>query len=203
MENFLENLAKPQPDPGGGAAAAYGGLLALALMEKIAQLERRRDRKNPSREDFWRLQLAAAGTLSREFSRLLAQDIHAYGALQAALKQGHPDTIREAIGGAVECPRQLMAVSDKALAAIMEVGRQCKKYLLADLLVAAELLGAMLQGAYHIASANLPLLADLTEQEHYRTDLNRALADGLESLGRTRHMLSACQAEPFPPDEKR
>ena len=47
MDSFLQELAQARPDPGGGAAAAFGARLGLALLEKVVQLEggRRREPK--------------------------------------------------------------------------------------------------------------------------------------------------------------
>ena len=35
VDSFIDALAKPKPVPGGGAAAAYGASVGLALLEKI------------------------------------------------------------------------------------------------------------------------------------------------------------------------
>ena len=37
--SFLQEMSKPQPVPGGGAAFAQGALTALALLTKILALE--------------------------------------------------------------------------------------------------------------------------------------------------------------------
>ena len=41
-DSFLEALARPEPVPGGGAAAAHGACVGLALLEKIVLVELRR-----------------------------------------------------------------------------------------------------------------------------------------------------------------
>jgi len=38
-DSFLEALARPEPVPGGGAAAAHGACVGLALLEKIVLVE--------------------------------------------------------------------------------------------------------------------------------------------------------------------
>lgn len=200
-EDFLEKLARPQPDPGGGAAAAYAGRLALALLEKVVQLERRRRRQDATTMGRWARLSAAATSLSEEFSRLLVEDIEAYEKLQKAMSKGDPAALREAVDDAVECPLRIMAGATSTLPAIIEAGMHCKKHLLADLLVAAELLGAVIQGAFHIASPNVPLLADSAAQQECRARLGGALAAGLESLERARKALSACPSESLPPDK--
>jgi len=200
-DDFLQKLSRPRPDPGGGAATAYGGLLAVALLEKIVQLERRRRRQDATIESLWARLSTEVFTLSGEFSRLLQEDIEAYGKLQKALRGGGPEELHEAVDTAVQCPVQIMANAQRGLLAIIDAGMWCKQHLLADLLVAAELLGAVLQGAFQIASANVPLLADSAEQQQCRARLGGALAGGLESLDRTRKALSACQSESLPPDK--
>lgn len=200
QEDFLTRLARPRPDPGGGAAAAYAGRLALALLEKVVQLERRR-RQDSTTEHPWARLTAVAATLSGEFSRLLEEDIEAYEKLQKAMRTAVPAGLREAVDAAVDCPLRIMVGATRALPAITEAGMHCKKHLLADLLVAAELLGAVLQGAFHIASANVPLLAHPAARQECRARLGEALAAGLEALGRTRKALSACPSESLPPDK--
>lgn len=200
-DDFLEKLSRPRPDPGGGAAAAFGGLLALALLEKIVQLERRRRRQDPTTKSLWARLSAEVFTLSGEFSRLLREDIEAYGKLQKALREGSPEELHEAVDTAVRCPVQMMVSAKRGLLAIIDAGMWCQQHLLADLLVAAEMLGAVIQGAFHIASANVPLLADSTEQQECRARLGGSLADGLESLDRTRKAFLARQSESLPPDK--
>ena len=79
MDSFLQELAQPRPDPGGGAAAAYGARLGLALLEKVVLLEGRRRRPPAGASAFtWEQALARLRRLSAVFSELQEADVQAY-----------------------------------------------------------------------------------------------------------------------------
>jgi formiminotetrahydrofolate cyclodeaminase len=65
-----------------------------------------------------------------------------------------------ALGRVINVPILIMEESCQGLGLISEAGKHCKRYLLSDLLVAGEFFLAAVQGAYHIARANLCLMPD-------------------------------------------
>ena len=76
--SFLEDLASPRPDPGGGAAAAYVALVGLALIEKVSRLELARGKLGDERDTYWRGELQAVRRLQESFSLLCSEDVLAY-----------------------------------------------------------------------------------------------------------------------------
>lgn len=188
---FIQELAQPRPDPGGGAAAAFGGMVGLALLEKVAQLEAQRPANQGNRQA-WEEKLEQIRRLTEDLDRLREEDVLAYRHLARVLNSGAPDPERqEVIKFATAVPREIMARAGEALGLVAWVGAACKKHLVSDLQVAREFLGAALQGAYHIARANLPLLADLATHEEFSRKLSEAAAQGNEAFLQAGEILAA------------
>jgi len=177
MDQFLQELARPQPDPGGGAAAAYGASLGLALLEKVVRLEGGR-RPQPQGEAGldWDTALASLRRLAQSLARLREEDVRAYFELTAARASGDPARLAAAVAEAVDCPRRIVQQSREALELLGWAGERCRRHLVSDLLVACEFLRVALRGALHIACANLPLLP--------AGESRRALAAALEQSRR-------------------
>jgi formiminotetrahydrofolate cyclodeaminase len=157
MDSFLEELAQPRPNPGGGAAAAYGARLGLALLEKVVQLEANRRLKPPS-ESFltWEEALSRVRQLAADLGKLQEDDVEAYSQLATARASG--GDLATAVHRALEPPRQIVRQTGEALELLALAGGRCQLHLVSDLLVAGEFLGAALAGAYHIVCANLRLI---------------------------------------------
>ena len=143
---FLQALAQARPDPGGGAAAAHSAALGLALLAKVVQLEHRRQgpEKNPGVP--WHDLLARVRLVAVALLRLQAEDVEAYFQLTRARTQGDPDEMAAALDEAVACPLRIMQQAQEGLALMAQGGAGCALHLVADLLVACELLGAALGG---------------------------------------------------------
>lgn len=185
--SFLEELASPRPDPGGGSAAAYSALVALALAEKVGRLELGRAHADDSGGSFWKQQLLAIHGLQEIFARLCHQDILVYAKVADALRhQTIGEQRRIAILEAIECPRQIMDSVITAMATALAIGEHCRLHLVADVMVAVELLGGALQGACHIAMANVPWLEGPSEQQELLEQLTRENRAGVEQLFRVR-----------------
>lgn len=170
--SFLDQLRKPRPDPGGGAAAAYGACVGLALLEKIVQLERNRQHRTGEKVQVWADLLHQIRRLTTDLSRLQEEDVQAYAALAAARSEPHASgRLAAAVEEAIRCPAAILRKCLSASHLVAEIAAHCQKHLLADLLVANELLGAAGAGAYHIARANLPLLHVQVVKERHRKKL--------------------------------
>jgi formiminotetrahydrofolate cyclodeaminase len=192
-DSFLDDLRRPRPDPGGGAAAAHGALLGMALVEKIALVEQRRaSRKNGEdhTDHTWEALLRQALRLQVVFTRLRAEDVQAYHALAEVLKAGDdPDRLQDALDTAVQCPLRIMESSREALTLVEDAGKRCRQYLVADVLVACEFLGAAVEGAHHIAMANIPLVESPSVRERWLSELSQELVRGRERLAGVRAIL--------------
>ncbi len=190
--SFLDQLAQARPDPGGGAAAAYSAGVGLALLTKIIRLEKARPYNDASQVAFWAEQLTEVRRLTRIFQHLRRADVGAYLTMAQALavrKQG--SNLQKAVEEATRCPWQIMEQTLLALALVAAAGDRCRSHLLSDLLVATELLGGALQGAYHIAAANLPLIKADGRRQEWVARLSQASHQGLEATLRVRSQLLA------------
>jgi formiminotetrahydrofolate cyclodeaminase len=172
---FLKALAKGRPDPGGGAAAAHGAALGLALLEKVVQLELRR--RTPAGEPgfSWGDLLARVRVVAAALLRLQTEDVQAYAQLSRARTHGGPDKLAGALEAAISCPLRIMQQAQEGLVLLAQVGAGCALHLVADLQVACELLGGAFRGAHHIARANLPLMRQDSRRAVWTEDLSHTL----------------------------
>jgi formiminotetrahydrofolate cyclodeaminase len=177
---FLKALGQARPDPGGGAAAAHSAALGLALLSKVVQLEDRRQgpEKNPGFS--WPDLLARVRLVAAALLRLQAEDVRAYFKLTQARTSGDPMEMAAALEEAVACPLRIMQQAQEGLALMAQGGAGCALHLVADLLVACELLGAAFRGAHHIARANLPRMRQDSRRVVWDEDLSHTL-DALEA----------------------
>jgi formiminotetrahydrofolate cyclodeaminase len=193
---FLKDLARPQPDPGGGAAAAFGALVGLALMEKVGRLELKRRSASIENAAFWQRLLKQVGSLTAALTALGDGDVKAYQELTAARVSGAKgEPWIAAITNAIGCPREIMHQTNDALNCLCPMAERCQRHLVADLQVACELLGAAFRGAFHIAGANLQLVDQKSRRESCRLGLETSLQQGLASLALARERLAARQSQ--------
>jgi formiminotetrahydrofolate cyclodeaminase len=184
-EDFLTELARPRPDPGGGAAAAFSARVAVALLSKVAHLEHRRRRGNqggPGPEDE---RLAELERLAVHLRELQEADVRAYERLSRARAAGS-EALLDAVAEATETPGRIIAAAVQGLALVAAAGRHCRRHLVADLKVAAELLAGAGRGAAAIALANLPLCPEAESQRTWQSRLQQALS-GLEGQAARTH----------------
>jgi methenyltetrahydrofolate cyclohydrolase len=194
--SFLEDLAKPQPNPGGGAAAAFGALVGLALVEKVGRLELNRRSVTLDNQPFWQRLLEQVAALNSALTALGDGDVRAYLQLTAARASGAAgEQWMAAVINAIGCPQEIMHKTNDALNCLGQMAGHCKRHLVSDLQVASELLGAALRGAFHIASANLRLIDQASRREACRISLEGSLHHGLASLTLARERLAARQTQ--------
>jgi formiminotetrahydrofolate cyclodeaminase len=140
---------------------------------------------NQGERQVWEEKLAKIRQLTTDLDRLREEDVRAYALMAQVRASGSrgPEW-QEAVEYAMQVPREIMAKAAEALVLADLAGARCKKHLVSDLRVAQEFLLAALQGAHHIARANLPLVAD----EARREDLSRKLDKAAKEYQR----VSAC-----------
>jgi formiminotetrahydrofolate cyclodeaminase len=165
----------------------------MALLEKIVLVEQRRaSRKNGEdhSDHTWEASLRQTLRLQAVFGRLREEDVRAYHALAEVLKAGEaPDRLQDALDTAVRCPLKIMECSREALTLADNAGKRCRQYLVADVLVACEFLGAAFEGAHHIALANIPLMESSSVRERWLLGLSQELVKGRERLAGVRAIL--------------
>jgi len=172
---FLKALAQARPDPGGGAAAAHSAALGLALLAKVVQLEHRRQGPAGGPGLPWSDLLAQVRLVAAALLRLQAEDVQAYFQLTQARTQGGPIEMAAALEAALACPLRIMQQAQEGLVLLALGGAGCALHLVADLLVACELLGGAFRGAHHIARANLPLMPQGSRRDVWDEDLSHTL----------------------------
>ena len=175
---FLQALAQARPDPGGGAAAAHSAALGLALLSKVVQLEHRRQGPGNNPGIPWGDLLTRVRLVAAALQRLQEEDVRAYFKLTQARTSSDSMEVAAALEEAVACPLRIMQQAQEGLAIMAQAGAGCALHLVADLLVACELLGAAWRGAHHIARTNLPLMP----QDSRRAVWDEALSHTLEAL---------------------
>jgi formiminotetrahydrofolate cyclodeaminase len=173
-QSFLQALAKPEPNPGGGAAAAYGASVGFALLEKIVRLERRRQPISSGLYSLWQELLEQSGSLAKALQRLRHEDGEAYLRFAAARASGKGEAdINTALEQAIESPLQIMKAACEGVDCVFQAGKHCRKHLLSDLLVVCELLRAAIRGAGWIAEANILMMPDFSLKENYHSKLSQ------------------------------
>ena len=179
VDTFIEALAKPKPVPGGGAAAAHGACVGMALLEKIVQVELRRSRDSSGAE--WKNLLQEVQKSSSTLLQLRDEDGKAYVRFAQAKTFGKGKTeVLQALQQAIECPIRIMQEANEAFNFVARVGMHCKGHLLSDLLVVGELLEATIGGAHRIAQANLSLMEASPERNEYQYRLEQLLTASME-----------------------
>jgi formiminotetrahydrofolate cyclodeaminase len=160
-EPFLKVLASPQPDPGGGAAAAYGASVGFALLEKVVRLELNRRQILPEQQGIWQDLLEQVNHLTGVLAELRDEDGKSYLKMSTAKDSGRKSSaFVSALEETIECPIMIMKNAQKGLDGVAMAAEHCRKHLLSDLLVVNELFKAVGLGACYIAQANLMLMAD-------------------------------------------
>ncbi len=189
-EEFLTALAQPRPDPGGGAAAAFGARVALALLLKVVHLEHRRPAAGQEGREPGERRLQEAKALAESLRHLQTADVRAYERLSRA-RNGDGDDLPAAVLEATDTPRRIAAVAAQALVLVAEAGRSCRPHLVADLQVAAQILAGAGRGAGAIARANLPWLAESAQRQAWRRRLQEVMARLEDQAAETEAVLRA------------
>ncbi|MEJ2236070.1 MAG: cyclodeaminase/cyclohydrolase family protein [Syntrophobacterales bacterium] len=171
-DSFLEALARPEPVPGGGAAAAHGACVGLALLEKIVLVELRRS-DIPS-ESRWQNLLDEVRKSSATLLRLRDEDGEAYVRFAQARTFGKgAEEILDLLKQAIDSPMAIMKGAKSSLDLVARAGNHCKGHLLSDLLVVCELLRAAINGTHRITQANLGLMPAGSLRNSYVSEVNK------------------------------
>jgi formiminotetrahydrofolate cyclodeaminase len=179
VNSFIAALVKPKPVPGGGASAAHGAFVGLALLEKIVRVEFQRS-SVPSELD-WKNLLQEVKKASRTILQLRDEDGKAYIRFAQAKTFGKgKKEISEALHQAIESPTRIMEEANKALNLAARAGAHCKGHLISDLLVVCELLREAIYGAHGIAQANVSLMEASVEKNKHQGRLEQLLTGSKE-----------------------
>lgn len=189
-DGFLQDLSRPRPDPGGGAAAAFGARVGLALLLKVVRLEEQRPSGRNPGPDFWPTQYQEVLELEARCDRLQEEDVQAYALLAESFRRGGKE--REAAAfRATAIPHEIAVAAVQGLSLAAAVGSRCARHLLPDIQVAVELLAGAGRGAAAIARANLPWLATAGVRQEWQGKLQAVLGELEDVAAHTRSLLLA------------
>jgi glutamate formiminotransferase/formiminotetrahydrofolate cyclodeaminase len=164
LEGWIEELAGPNPVPGGGSAAAMAGTLAGALVAMVARLTIGR-KAYAAADARARAILVEADTLRGELRRLVDEDAAAYTQVSEAYKLPKDDPKRvagidTALLGAAQTPLEVARRADRVITLAREIGTIGNKNARSDALVAEQLGRAALEGAVENVRVNVAALSD-------------------------------------------
>ncbi len=185
MDAFLKQLAEPRPDPGGGAAAAYAGLVAAALILKVTKIES--NRKIAVAKVDWNNLISLTKDLIKDLEDLIPADINAYHNFIQAKKLTATSIKPELFMKLIDVPLSIADRLIMLLSVIQDAAGNCAKLLVSDVEVGYELAGASAKGALAIARANLEF--DYVDNKQ-QTERIRMMQEALDSkMGQCRKVL--------------
>jgi len=164
LDGWIEELAGPNPVPGGGSAAAMAGTLAGALVAMVARLTIGR-KAYAAVDARARAILVEADSLRGELRRLVDEDAAAYAQVSEAYKLPKDDPKRvagidTALLGAAQTPLEVARRADRVITLAREIGTIGNKNARSDALVAEQLGRAALEGAVENVRVNVAALSD-------------------------------------------
>jgi glutamate formiminotransferase/formiminotetrahydrofolate cyclodeaminase len=180
LDGWIEELAGPNPVPGGGSAAAMAGTLAGALVAMVARLTIGR-KAYAAADARARAILVEADRLRGELRRLVDEDAAAYAQVSEAYKLPKDDPKRvagidTALLGAAQTPLEVARRADRVITLAREIGTIGNKNARSDALVAEQLGRAALEGAVENVRVNVAALSDPAS--------GKTLLTAAETLGR-------------------
>jgi glutamate formiminotransferase/formiminotetrahydrofolate cyclodeaminase len=164
LDGWLEELAGPNPVPGGGSAAALAGALAGALVAMVARLTIGR-KAYAAVDERARAILSEADVLRGELRRLVDDDAAAYTRVSAAYKVPRDDPARgaaidAALLGAAVTPLDVARRAARLGELAREIGTIGNKNARSDAKVAEELARTAVIGAVENVRVNVAAMSD-------------------------------------------
>ena len=149
LPSLLDGLASVAPTPGAGAAAAWTGAIAAALVEMVSAIECRRDDPSPqaaARRD-------RAGELRALVLALADEDVAAYGAVLAA--RGDQARFREALAAAADPPLRIARYCAELWELAVAAAANARGGVRGEALAAVAFSGAAVAAAVPLVELNL------------------------------------------------
>jgi formiminotetrahydrofolate cyclodeaminase len=191
VKSFLDTLADPTATPGGGSTAAVIGAMAASLVCMVCSLTLEK-KHSPEFEDEFRELLRRAHAARQRLTRMIEDDINAYGAVMSAYaltrnseaeRTRRSETIQRALAAAtlvpLECARACGEVMDLSRD-VAEIGNRNAAGEAALGVLAAE---AALRGAALNVRINTAGMHDRSFVEGTLAELTRILSgrDGISA----------------------
>lgn len=190
LRAFCDDLASPEPSPGGGTASAAAGAMAASLLSMVCGITLKSKRHEQDWPRLAALKADADGLASRLVG-LAGEDAAAYDAIvesaRARRKAPGDHAAEEAYGAAVrramEVPMSTAEACVRVLALSQAVASSGTRSASSDVEVARLLAGAGVEGAVANVLVNLPSCEDAAfgsaakaRAEGLRRDMARLLA---------------------------
>jgi formiminotetrahydrofolate cyclodeaminase len=181
VREFADRLASKEPTPGGGSAAALGGVVGAGLVAMVCQYTVGRERYADV-EDHMQRVLARAEELRGELQRAVEDDVEAYGSYSRASalpretdqeKAARDAALQDALRASTEVPLRVAELCVEVLELAVEAAAKGNVYLISDAAVGAELAAA----ARASAELNVRLNAGGLEDRGYAEAAEGRLAE--------------------------
>lgn len=150
VQEFADRLASDEPTPGGGSAAALGGVLGAGLVSMVCRFTVGRERYADVDDDMQRV-LARSEELRAELQRAVEDDVDAYGGYSRASalpreteeeKSERAAALQAALRDSTEVPLRVAERCVELLELAVEAAAKGNRYLISDAAVGAELAAA-------------------------------------------------------------
>lgn len=179
MKDFLEQLASPQPTPGGGSASAVAGAMAAAMVEMACNLTVGREKFRDVEEDL-QVVLARAKELRQTLTDAIDEDTEAYTQVSEAYKlpkatddekAARNAAIQKALQYASEVPLKIAQASSETYELAVTAVKKSNPNVASDARVAMLLADAARSGAIANVQINLGSITDSAFADRMREEL--------------------------------
>lgn len=179
-DEFAAALAAKESVPGGGAAAAYAGALAVALCSMVGNFTAGKPKYAEFEEDVQRM-LADGERVRARLLELVEEDAAAFEPLSRAYGIPKDDSTRaavleEATKGAIEPPLEMMRQIARTIELLEEMNAKGSRMLASDVGCGAALAAAALRAASLNVFVNTRSLRDRAHAEAVEAEADALLA---------------------------
>jgi formiminotetrahydrofolate cyclodeaminase len=202
IEEFVAQVASPDPVPGGGSVAALAGGLGAALGEMVAGLTEGKKKFQSVEERVKKLH-ADLSRAREELCRLAEEDAASYKAVIDATKLpretdvqklAREEAIEQATRRATETPLRTARVASGVLSSLEEMARIGNPNALSDAAAGAQLAHAALKAAQYNVLINFAGLKDRAFAEACRRECDELAEQAAECLRRIDQLMMATRA---------
>ncbi len=188
LAQFAEQLAGPNPTPGGGGAAAYSGCLGVSLVAMVANLTLDKP-KYADVQDEVRQILQRTDELRLALLAGVEKDAAVFIRVSAAYKMPNDTPEEQAVKAAelasrsqaaAELPLELARACHEGLQLAARMAKIGSMLAISDVVCGAGLLLSALKGLLMMVSVNLPLVEDEQFVKNAQLEYSRLLVEGAE-----------------------
>ena len=160
LEDFIDELSRKSPAPGGGSVSALAGALSAALISMVINLSIFKNKDKYGKK---------AQILKGQFIQLIQEDASSFDSVMSAFKMkkktqaeqhNRNSAIQDAYKNAVSPPMKMLDLSLNMLKIIRDVSNKVNKNCLSDLGVSIEMIKSCANGAIMNININLKEIDD-------------------------------------------